>query len=91
MLSNTQIYKYVYSFMNLLIVTRPVSQIEQELITLVEYYNLPVVLCRVPVARSLVFCVHNRNHKLKNMQSTTRCIPHKQVLLECCQIHKYIN
>jgi hypothetical protein len=64
-----------------------------------------VVLCRIPVARSLVFCVmslfalfglissviasstpyqvdHNRNHKLKNMQSTTRCILHMQVLLE---------
>ena len=39
------------------IVARPVSQIEQEVITLVEHYNSPVVLCRVPVARSLVFCV----------------------------------
>ena len=50
----------VYSFMILLIVaivTRPVSQIKQELITLVEHYNSPVVLCRVPFARSLVFCV----------------------------------
>jgi hypothetical protein len=34
-----------------------VSQIEQELITLVEHYNSPVVLGRVPVAGSLVFCV----------------------------------
>jgi hypothetical protein len=50
----------VYSFMILVIVaivTRPVSQIEQEVITLVEHYNSPVVLGRVPVARSLVFCV----------------------------------
>jgi hypothetical protein len=33
------------------IVTRPVSQIEQEVLTLVEHYNSPVVFCRVPVAR----------------------------------------
>ena len=50
----------VYSFMILLIVavvTRPVSEIEQELITIAEHHNSPVVLGRVPVARSLVFCV----------------------------------
>ena len=50
----------IYSFMILLIVaivTRPVSQIEQEVLTLVEHYNSPGVLGRVPVARSLVFCV----------------------------------
>ena len=39
------------------IVTRSVSQIEQELITIAEHHYSPVVLCRVPVARSLVFCV----------------------------------
>jgi hypothetical protein len=39
------------------IVTRPVSQIEQELITIAENHNSPVVLGRVPVARSFVFCV----------------------------------
>jgi phage terminase large subunit-like protein len=44
------------------------------------------------IASSIPYQVdHNRNHKLKNMQSTTRYILDMQVLLECCQIHKYIN
>jgi hypothetical protein len=32
-------------------------KIEQELISIAEQHNSPVVLCRVSVARSLVFCV----------------------------------